>query len=96
LGTAVPAFEAELTPLGLSRFAIGGEAVVGKLAAKPRNEHMLAGLPPIADIAHRDWHDRKVPEAAVSTRSSAGPYSITSSASASSDGGTVTPSILAV
>ena len=29
---------------------------------KPRNEHMSAGLPPIADIAQRDWHGRKVPK----------------------------------
>ena len=28
---------------------------------KPRNEHMSAGLPPIADIARRGWHGRKVP-----------------------------------
>src|SRR2546423_1741907 len=28
---------------------------------KPRNEQMSAGLPPIADIARRGWHGRKVP-----------------------------------
>ena len=28
--------------------------------------HMSAGLPPIADIARRGWHGRKVPKAAVS------------------------------
>src|SRR5262245_63459307 len=33
---------------------------------KPRSEHMLAGLPSIADIARRAWHGRKVPQAAVS------------------------------
>jgi hypothetical protein len=27
---------------------------------KPRNEHMLAGLPPIADIAPRGWYGRRV------------------------------------
>jgi len=27
----------------------------------PRCEHMSAGLPPIADIAGRGWHGRKVP-----------------------------------
>src|SRR5262245_16840385 len=27
---------------------------------KPRNEHMSAGLLPIADIAQRGWHGRKV------------------------------------
>jgi hypothetical protein len=37
-----------------------------------------------------------VPKAAVSNRSKAAPYSITSSAVASSDGGTVRPSIRAV
>src|SRR5262249_12397319 len=28
---------------------------------KPRNEHMSAGLPPIADLAQRGQHGRKVP-----------------------------------
>jgi hypothetical protein len=30
---------------------------------KPRNEHMSAGPPPIADIARRDWHCRVRPSA---------------------------------
>jgi hypothetical protein len=30
-----------------------------------RSEHMLAGLPSIADIARRAWHGRKVPKADV-------------------------------
>jgi hypothetical protein len=33
---------------------------------KPRCERMSAGLPPIADIARRGWHGRRVPIAAVS------------------------------
>jgi hypothetical protein len=28
---------------------------------KPRNGHISAGLPPIADIAQRGWHGRTVP-----------------------------------
>ena len=28
---------------------------------KPRNEHMSAGLLPIADIARRGWDGRRVP-----------------------------------
>ena len=30
-----------------------------------RIEHMSAGLPPITDIARRDWHGRKVPTAVI-------------------------------
>ena len=32
---------------------------------KPRNEHMSAGLPPIANIARRSQHGRKVPRSAM-------------------------------
>ena len=39
---------------------------------KPRNEHMSAGLPPIADIARRGQHGRKVPIPDLSRCSNAG------------------------
>jgi len=32
---------------------------------KPRNEHMSAGMPSIADIARRGWHGRKMPLATI-------------------------------
>ena len=62
---------------------------------RARIEHMSAGLPLKADIARRGWHGRKVPIPAVS-RCSTECYSITSSARASSSGGTSSPSVLAV
>ena len=35
---------------------------------RTRIEHMSAGLPPITDIARRDWDGRKVPQAVISQR----------------------------
>jgi hypothetical protein len=32
---------------------------------KSRSEQMFSGLPPIADIAQRGWHGRKVPRPAM-------------------------------
>jgi len=56
----------------------------------------MSALPPKADMVHRDRDVRFVPKAAVSNRSKQRTYSITSSASASSVGGTASPSALAV
>src|SRR5439155_2024889 len=53
-------------------------------------------LPPKADVHPRSCYVAFVPKAAVSNRSKAAPYSITSSARASSVSGTVRPSALAV
>jgi hypothetical protein len=50
----------------------------------------MSALPPKADIAEYDWDVRFVPICDI------GLYSITSSAMASSDGGTVRLSIVAV
>jgi hypothetical protein len=52
---------------------------------------MFSGLPSSADVGGRRWHFSCVPLAAIGQ-----PYSITSSARASSVGGTVRPSALAV
>ena len=62
----------------------------------PKSENRAMSIcrpvyPLIADIAPRGWHGRKVPKAAIG-----GLYSITSSAVASSEGGTVRPSMRAV
>ena len=54
-----------------------------------------AALPPKAEVHPRSRYVAQVPTAAVSTRSRTAPYSITSSARACSEGGTVSPSILA-
>src|SRR3981189_440852 len=42
---------------------LGPRSVVGFKMRRPRNEHMSAGLPP---IARRGWHGRKVPNSEVS------------------------------
>jgi hypothetical protein len=61
-----------------------------------RNVRDESAHPPIA-APKRTWPQvALVPEAAVSNRSKAAPYSITSSARASSVGGTVRPSVFAV
>ena len=51
---------------------------------------------PTADIARRGWHGRKVPIAAICAAANSILYSITSSARASSAGGTSRPSAFAV
>src|SRR5262245_27735083 len=51
----------------------------------------MSALPPKADIERHDWHVRFVPKAAVSNRSKAGPYSITSSAATSRSSGNSEP-----
>src|SRR5262245_3660106 len=66
------------------------------LTGKARSEHIPSGLPPRADIIDALWHFRFVPKPAVSNRSNAARYSITSSARARSDGGMSSPSALAV
>ena len=56
-----------------------------------RHVRVESALPPTSDIGWRGWHGRKVPTPAVSSRSKYQAYSITSSAVASSVGGTVRP-----
>src|SRR5262249_53175604 len=56
----------------------------------------MSELPSRAVVERKSVHGRKVPEAAVSSRSKQRNYSITSSAVASNLSGTVRPSILAV
>jgi hypothetical protein len=56
----------------------------------------MSALPPKADIADSDWHVRFVPKADKVHCIKIVCYSITSSAVASSVGGTVSPSALAV
>jgi hypothetical protein len=56
----------------------------------------MSALPPKADMDQRDGNVRLVPTAAVSSRSKVIPYSITSSARASSVGDISTPSAFAV
>jgi hypothetical protein len=63
---------------------------------KSHSEHFSTAVPQKADIAQRGWHGRKVPQAAVCNRSKIAPYSMTSSAVARSDAGTVSPSMRAV
>jgi len=55
----------------------------------------MSALPPKADIAENDRHDRFVPKADICS-AAIFLYSITSSARPSSDSGTVIPSVLAV
>src|SRR6266699_103415 len=54
----------------LSEFARRGHGGFNATSAsgqneKTRNEHMSAGLPPIADIARRGWHGGKVPRSDI-------------------------------
>jgi hypothetical protein len=42
-------------------FGVTAHVRIGSKMRKPRNEHMSAGFPPIADIARRGCHGRKVP-----------------------------------
>jgi hypothetical protein len=44
---------------------------------------MSAGLPPIADIARRGWHGRKVPQGDICSAAKDDLYSITTSVAAS-------------
>jgi hypothetical protein len=57
--------------------------------SKALNEHMSSGFAPRAEIVAACRHVRFVPTAAVSNRSKAVPYSITSSARATSVGGII-------
>jgi hypothetical protein len=63
--------------------------------SKALNEHMSSGFAPRADLL-RAGTSASCPRAAVSRRSKLHRYSITSSARASSDGGTSRPRIVAV
>ena len=56
----------------------------------------MSALPPKADIAERDGNVRFVPQADILRCGKERRYSITSSARASSVGGIVNPSVLAV
>src|SRR5262249_20647579 len=60
------------------------------------HEHNESAFAPIATVERTLRDVSEVPQPAVSNRSKAGPYSITSSASASSDGGYSRPSDFAV
>ena len=59
-------------------------------------EQISSGLPLKADITQYRRHVSKVPKNRLMHRSEQAHHSITSSARASSDGGTVSPSALAV
>src|SRR6476646_3146045 len=61
---------------------------------RTQSEYMFSALPPNSDIARHSRHVSKVPEA--DSCSATRRYSITSSARASNEGGTVRPSALAV
>jgi len=56
----------------------------------------MSALPPIADIYRARWNVRFVPKADILRCGGDRRYSITSSARANSDAGTVRPSALAV
>ena len=64
--------------------------------SKALNEHVSSGFAPRADIVAACRHVRFVPQEATYAVQQIAAYSITSSARASSVGGTVRPSALAV